>query len=525
MTKLIYLIAILSLTTNVFSQSIESIDWGAYQDMPEETSYQQSIGYDDDAYYLIRSDHKVGLNRDKVWLEGVSSLTNTLESSSEILLPSVGGVQTQYETMFYKANKFILFTVAKNKTANKKILYVSYLKPDGSLKNKPKEIASVPASNLDKDGFNIFLSDDEKNIVIESHKTFKKYNGDKLNMIVIDFNLAEVFNSDIVLNEKFNKKEIIVLQQSYNKGKYIFLAKTEELSARKSSKTTQYAFNVFVYNTAKKSMHNFKVTMPKFKVDDARYTIDNDGNIVVGGFVKGRSVKFINEKQGMFFKRYNPKTLKEIPDLDLKSFYMKFPREFITKINKEQYGETPSIRYAYSVNSVEALANGGYVILAEQKWVDGRVVTKAGGGQETGIQYYHHNNIMAGGISKKGKFTWINLYPKIQNTTNDHGYYSSYKVVKIQNKLKLFYNCNEKNLHTGELTKIKEFNNNVRTNPKGMAGVLSIYWDGSYERDPMFRGKDNKVILIPQTLAPNSVQYGIGVTNGKQVKFGSFSLE
>ena len=57
-----------------------------------------------------------------------------------------------------------------------------------------------------------------------------------------------------------------------------------------------------------------------------------------------------------------------------------------------------------------------------------------------------------------------------------------------------------------------------------MAGVLSIYWDGSYERDPMFSG-DNDVILIPHTLAPNSVQYGVGVTNGKEVKFGTFTVQ
>ena len=522
MKRLFLLITILSISFSIYAQSIQSIDWGSYEDMPEETSYQQAIGFDDDASYFIRSDHKIGLNRDKVWLESVSSMTNSLETSNEILLPTVSGIQTKYETMFYGENKFVLFTAASN--GNQNILYVSYLKPDGTLKNKPKEVAKIPASNLPQDGFNIFLSDDKKNIIIESHKTIKKYNSDKINLVVLDFNLVEQFNSDIVLADKYNDKAFIITQKSFKDGKFVFLAKSEQPSSRRSSTTIEYNFVVFVYNTAKKSIHDFVVSIQKYKVDDAKYVFNKEGNIVVGGFVKGRSVKFTNEKQGMFFKRYNPKTLKAIPDVDLKSAVMKFPREFITEMGKEEYGESMSIRFAYGVNSIEALDNGGYVVLAEQKWVDGRVVEKAGGGDETGIQYYHYNNIIAGGVDKKGKFSWIQLYPKAQKTTNDHGYYSSYKVIRIKNKLKLFYNCHEKNLHKGNLKSVKEFVNNIRTAPKGMAGVLTIYWDGSYERDPMFTG-DNKVVFIPHTFAPNSLEYGVGVTNGKAVKFGSFTVE
>ncbi len=513
------------LAFNTFSQSIESVDLGPLQNLPDETSYQQAIGYDSDAYYFIRSDHKIGLNRNRVWLESVSALTNQIEQSNEIILPSVSGVQTEYETMFYKKNKFILFSSARDKNLNQIILYVSYLKPDGSVKNKPKKVAYVPLSNAPDDGFDIFLSDDEKNIIIESHKTMKKYNNEKFNLLVLDFDLKELFKGGIVLDSKYNNRDVEILQKVYNDSKFIFFAKAEVVSRRKSSRGKDYTYVVFVYNTTNKSIHEFEVKMPKFKVADAKFTIDNDGNIVVGGFVRGRSVRFANEKQGMFFKRYNPNTLKNIPDLDLKSFYLKFPRTFIPEIQKEEYGETKDIQYAYRVKSVEALANGAYIILAEQQWVDGRVVVEAGNKSETGIEYYHYNNIMAGGVNKKGKFEWIKLYPKAQNTTNDHGYYSSYKVIKVQNKLKLLYNDHEKNLHTGNLKKIKEFKNNVRTKPSGKAGVYTIYMDGSYERDPLFKVEDNNFVFIPHTLGKNSVEWGVALYSKKGVKFASFTVE
>ncbi len=510
---------------NAYSQSIENVDLGQIQDLPDETSYQQAIGYDSDAYYFIRSDHKIGLNRNHVWLEGVSSLTNKIEKSNEVSLPTVSGVKTEYETMFYKKNKFILFSSARDKNQNKLILYVSYLKSDGSLKNKPKQVAYVPLSNAPEDGFNIFLSDNEKSIVIESHKTMKKYNNDKFNVVVLDFDLQEVFKGSVVLEQKYNNRDVEILQKVYNKSNFIFLARAEVLSRRRSTKGTEYSYVVFVYNTQNKSLHEFAVTMPKFKVADAKFTIDNEGNIVVGGFVRGRSVRFANEKQGMFFKRYNPNTLKAVPDLDLKSFYLKFPRSFIPELEKAEYGETKDIKYAYRVKSVESLANGGYIILAEQQWVDGRVVVEAGNKSEMGIEYYHYNNIMAGGISKKGKFEWIKIYPKVQNTTNDHGYYSSYKVIQVQNKLKLLYNDHEKNLHSGELKKIKEFKNNVRTRPSGKAAVYTIYMDGSYERDPLFKVADNDFIFIPHTLGKNTVEWGVGLYTKKGVKFASFSVE
>jgi hypothetical protein len=525
MRTLILFFTLVGITLNVSAQSLESVDWGTFKEMPEGTAYQQAVGFDSDYSYYIISDHKVDLNKKRVWLVGVSSLTNTLEQSSEILLPSVGGVQTEYENLFFKDGKFILFSSARNKNQNKKILYVSYLKQDGTLKNKPKKLASVPLSNAEEDGFNIFLSNNEKSIVIESHKTFKKYNGDKINLVILDFNLVESFNADIVLAEKYNAKEFIIEQMELDNDKLIFLAKSEVISTRRSSSTTEYSFVAFVYNTAKKSLFDFVVTMPKYKVADAKFTINKKGNIVVAGFVRGRSVKFANEKVGMFYKRYNPNTLQAIPDIDAKSYVLKFPREFLTEINKPEYGETPDVRFAYKVKSVEELANGAYIVLTEQGWVDGRVVVKAGSKEEDGIQYYHYNNIMAGGISKKGKFEWIKIYPKAQLTTNDKGYYSSFKTIKIGNKLKLFYNGNKSNLHTGKLKKIKEFKNNPRSKPSGMAGVYTIYVDGSYERDPMFPGKDNNYVMIPHTLDKNSVEYGVGVVSGDEVKFGSFVVE
>lgn len=525
MKKLISFVTFLTLSMSIFSQSVVSVDWGPYRDMPDETSYQQAVGFDSDAYYYVRSDHKVGLNRLHVWLESVSSLTNSFEQSNEIMLPSVGGVQTEYEALFYRQKKFVLFTSASDKNRNQLVLYVSYIKPDGSISNKPKEIASVPLSNIPEDGFNIFLSTDEKQIVIESHKTFSKYNSDPINTVVLDFNLSEIFKGKIELPESYNNKEFIFVQNAYDNGKYIFLAKSEIINTRRSSTNTSYNFVVFVYNIAKKSLFDFTVEMPKYKVSDARFTINKEGNVVVGGYITGRSVKFVNEKIGMFFKQYNPNTLKPIDDVSIKSFFYKFPREFITEIQNPNYGENKEIMYAYSVNSVEELANGGYIILAEQKWEDGRTVTKARNKEETGIKYFHYNNIMAGGVGKTGNFEWTKIYPKVQNTTNDYGYYSSYKVVKIMNKVKLFYNDDKANLHTGELKKVKEFNNNPRTKVRGTAGVYTIYMDGSYERDPMFTGKDNDVVIIPQTFAPNSIERSVGVMSGNKVKFGSFILE
>lgn len=523
--KNIIALALISISLNLFSQSLESVDWGAYREIPEGTSYQQAVGFDSDAYYFLRTGAPAKLNKSKVYLDSYSTLTNSFESSNEILLPSIGGVQTQYEALFYRENKFVLFSSARDKNRNEYVLYVSYLKPDGNLKNKAREIASVPLSNAPKDKFDIFLSKDEKTIVIESHKTFKKYNSDNINLVLLDFNLTELFKSDIVLDKKFNNRELILIQKDFNDNRFVFLAKSELLNTKKSAKTKSYDFVVFVYDIEKKAINNFIVSLPKFKVADVKFTINKKGNIVVGGFMKGSSAKFENEKQGMFYKRYNPVSLKAIPDVNPKGFFVKFARDFLIEIEKPEYGKDKNIRYAYRVNSVEELDNGGYIILTEQKWQDGTVVVDPRTKEETGIKYYHYNNIMAGGVSKTGVFTWVKIYPKIQNTTNDEAYYSSYQPIVVKNKLKLFYNGNAKNLHTGELKKIKEFTNNVRTQPKGKAAVYSIYWDGSYERDPMFPADDNDMVLIPKTLSPNSVQYCVGVIKSKKIKFGTFTVE
>jgi hypothetical protein len=524
MKQLLLLGAALGLSLIINAQTLESVDWGTTSSLQDKTSYQAAVGFDSDSYYFVRTDHPVSLNRSKVWLDVVSSLTNTIETSSEIMLPTVGGVQTEYEALFYRQKKLVLFSTARDKARNQLVLYVSYIKPDGSVSNKPKELAAVPLSNMPEDRFRITLSKDESQIVILSYKTFKKYNGDKLNIVVLDYSLTEVFKNDIILGDQFNTREVIITQEMLVNGKFLFLAKIEEKTTKKGATSTNYDFYQFVYNLEKKSLHPFSIEMPKFEVADAKFTINKKGLIVVGGFVKGKNVKFPNEKQGMFFKLYDPNKLVVLPDADPKAFFQKFDKDMLAALADVKNGETPDIRYAYGVNSVEELANGGYIIMTEQKWADDHTVTEASSKESTSILYYHYNNILAGGVNKEGKFEWMKIYPKIQNSTNDFGYYSSYKLVKVDNKLKIFYNDHPDNLTNAELKKVKEFTNNVRTKPAGVSGVLTIYTDGSFERDPMFPN-DNKVVIIPQTFGKNGIDYGVAVVVGNKIKFGSFVVQ
>ncbi len=522
MKRIIVFLSLLSVTFTLSAQSIETAEWGRKFQIDESTSYCQTAGYDSENTYYVRTADKVGINKKKIWLESVSSTDNTLSGSNEVALPKIEGFQSEYEFIAYKNKKLILFSSTRNVNRNKYVLYVSYLKPDGRLENKPKEVASIPMSNEPADGFDIFYTKDQKNLVVESHKTYKKYNSEKINFVILDFELSEVFKGDVVLDAKYNNLDVQILQKEVSAKNIILLAKSEPKSTRRSSRAKPYNYNLFVYNYSNKTMHEFLVKMSKFSVADARFTINKEGNAVVGGFVKGRTSRFANEKQGMFFKRYDLRTMKAIPDVNIKSFYKKFDRKFMTQIMNPMYGETKDIQYAYSVHSVEELANGSYMIVAEQKWEDSRVVGKD---TEPSLHYYNYNNIMIGGVNKKGIFEWIKIYPKKQFTTNDNAYYSSLVIVPVMNKLKIFYNGHDGNLGKKELKKVKVFKNNLRSKPNGRAAIYTIYSDGSFERDPMFKSKDDAGVFIKPILGKNSVEYGVLIQNKKTYRFGSFFLE
>jgi hypothetical protein len=214
MNKINYLLIVLIFISNLaISQSLETVMWGDKAELAKKTSFQRIAGVNSDGFYAIRSNSSSHITKDKLWLEYISMTTLNVDESNEIVFPSIGGKQSYYENIFFVNDKLILFTSIEDKSRNQKLLYISYLNTNGTLKNKPKEIGAVPISNFPEDGFELKYLESTKEIMLSYHKSFKQYNGEKYFVKIFDSNLKTNFNEELIFPEEFMERKAEIIQE------------------------------------------------------------------------------------------------------------------------------------------------------------------------------------------------------------------------------------------------------------------------------------------------------------------------
>ena len=518
--KFIVFVSLIISYTGLLAQTLE-MDWGQASELPKNHYYQKIIGSDKDGFFTIQSKGILGVNDETLTLEYYSTTTNAKESSNQVITPTVNGNPTHYEEMFYLNGKIILFSSVNS--SSRKVLYVQYLNTDGTLKNKPKEVGSIPVSNSSLDGFEIYINDAKK-LVLSYHNTFAQYNGEPF--------IYKIFNSDLIeetnvsLEIPLKERSFEVTQSKISKlGDIYMLVKAEKIKdKKKESASATYEFMMMIYNSKKKTFNPFIITADKYIPSHAIFGLDKEGNILIGGFFSNKTVKIANEFLGAFYMKINPNILKASV-VDPKSAIKIFSKDLMAEFSQERNGETPDKYYNYVMKDLVVFENGGFAFLAEQQYTTSTTIIAPGTKQETKIDYYFYNDLVVCGVSKEGVLSWQIRIPKNQNSSDDKGYYHSIATFVDANKLKIIFNDNRSNLNNKVAEKTKEIKNNPALIPKGQAVLATLYSDGSYEKYAMFKDEDAKFVIVPRMIIQANKRYITYAQDGKSIKFGSFAFE
>ncbi|GAB4280368.1 MAG: hypothetical protein Kow0068_04580 [Marinilabiliales bacterium] len=512
------------------AQTLDVVDFGLYQDIPKLTEFQEIVGADNDGFYVIRSEGFNGIinPEDKLWLEYYGSLTMSQESVNEIILPVIGGEQSNFEKLFYLNKKLILFTSVKNNMEGKINLYVQYLSQTGTVSNKPKKIATVPISNLPSDRFNFLLTENNSKIVIYCHATHKAYNGEPYSFVIIDTNLQVEFSEDFEL--PLNGKEFEIIKTRVgNSGLIYLLAKVkvdEKKKSNRSNNDDKYTFTMLVYNRDDQLFNTYDITINKYIPCNVSFELNQEENIVIMGFFSAKSTKATGEFIGAFYKIIDPRIQKELPPPDPKSYFTVFDKEFLAENLGGRNGETPDQYNNFIIRDIFITENNSMILLAENYYETTSSFTDPQTKQEKFLYYYNYNDILAIGVNRDGKMAWVTRIPKYQTSLNDFGYYCSYYAYKDINKIRIIFNDISANKDKKKpLEKIKQIKFRPESAPSGSAYLVTLYDDGSFEKDPLFPNKDAKAAIIPKMFYQAGERIITVAIKGKDYKFGGFIFE
>ncbi len=526
MKKLFFITGlILSIFPSIFFAQTIDVDWGPFKEVPKDSRYYKIIGYDSEGFYVIRSKGLHKFDKNNVWLEYCSNTTVMIESSNEILMPTVDGVLTEFEALFYLNERLILLTSAVDKERKKQFAYIQYINEDGTLKNKPKQIGSLTLTDDEESGFNFALSYDKSQIIVYYHEAFNIYYSQAFTFKIFDANLKEVFAKNLELPMSGRKFHIV--QYAFGKSGNIYMsAKVVRKKKKSRTKTAveKYDNTIFVYNIKRDEINEYPIKLTKFIPSDITFELDNEENVIVFGFFTAKAAK-AGEFSGIFYQKINPKTLKLVTNLATKYYYKVFKKEemaeFSQKRNIAKESKSSEFLYDYNLNDIVFIDNGSCIFIAEHYYMETRTMIDPKTKEETIIYYYHYNDLYTALVDKDGNMKWLKRIPKNQNSFNDDGYFSSYSVTTVGSKVKIMYNDNPANLNINESLKIKELKNPKRS----VAVMLTIYSDGSWDKAKIFGSDDVKTIFSPTiftSIKDNFIIYG---QSGKEYKFGGFFFE
>ncbi|HBX49568.1 MAG: hypothetical protein A2275_11585 [Bacteroidetes bacterium RIFOXYA12_FULL_35_11] len=492
------------------------VDWGPFNNLEKGDNIEKMLGADKEGYYILKSNRAGSL-----FLEYFNGTTNTVESSKELLMPSIQGVTSTYEKMFYMGGNLILYTSINDENRKQKICYVQYINKDGTLNNKPKEIGAIPPSN-GKDGFNVFTFEEHSKILLEYHKTFTKYSGEPLAFKIFDPTLTELFNKNLELPLK--DREFTIQKYLLGKsGDLYMLIKAEVVSTKKAAATAPkvYEFIVLHYNAKKDEFKSYNLTLQKNPVHSATMVLDEKEEIVIMGFMGKKSQP---DMTGAFYKRINPRTYKFLqvdPKLEAVPFTSEMNMEFRKERNLQKDGKPEDV-FSFDLNQIVFLKNGTAILVAEYTMSTLQIIQNPTTKTEERFTQHFYNDIVVAAADKDGKMLWIKRICKNQFSRDDDGRWGSYAIAAEGNQVKFIMNDHPKNIkeNTQNGDKIKQTKED-----DGQAIVLTVFQDGSFEKSPMFKDDDAKTSTSARLLLKTKDAYFVFCQKGNKYKFGRFFFQ
>jgi hypothetical protein len=503
-----------------FAQTLD-VEWGGLTDLEKKTQFDKVAGQDGDKYYLVRVEKEKPLERSRVWLESISKTTNGVDGSYELTLPEVYNKKTVYENLFYLNEKLILFVAVLDNIKQRRNLYAYHIDEDGTTKGEALFLGSIPIIGNTGSLYNYTLTPDKKKIIIEYNNPFTTYTGEPFVFKVIDSDLKLVEKKEFQM--PYLKRQFDVMKYERGEsGDYYFALRLHPAKSRRASRPGQavkYEFKMMVFNMKRDSFLIYPITMTKFTPRTMTFALDDEENVIIFGQGTKRSAPAI---AAVFYQKLNPK----IEKFEVKAFRdFSKDRAFLAEFQLERNGTGPGEWFSYTPGEILFLHSAGIVYLTEQHYVTTRKIVDPKTKEETSVYYHNYGDILAVSVDDDNQMNWHTKVPKMQFSTNDNGYYSSYAATVDVNKIKLIFNDNQKNFGRVPYAKIKEVKFNVSLAPSGQAALATIYSDGNVDKAEMFQKSDRRVNVCPRLFIEHDGQFFIYGQERSDFKFGNFFFE
>jgi hypothetical protein len=493
-----------------------SLDWGPDYNEPANTMATKVIGIVPDGFYVQRQKVMQNANaRPRAWVDFFSK-DMKLQRTEEMEL-KYKGKQRDFENVILLGGQLYLLTSFNNTAKKRNYLFKQEISMKTLTPSKSLDmICENEARNVEAEGkFGFHISNDSTKLLVYNELPYEKKNPERFGFRVFDQKFELIWEKNIILPYPDNQFTVEDYRVDDNGNVYLLGVLYEDDAKWRRRGNPTYKYVILSYTDNGNNPQEYRIDGENKFITDLTFRPAKDGTLICAGFYSERGTYSV---KGATYFRLNPVT-REITNRNYQPFNFDFLTEFMSEKNKEKARAAEAnndVRRApelfdYSLDELILRSDGGAVLVAEQFFIEQDMYRdypyygfspygyydpfyyNRYGRTQTDY-YYHYNDIIVVNIRPNGEIEWASRIPKRQETRNDGGYYSSYAMSIVRDKLFFIYNDNAKN-----------FAGNQRSNRyytySGGDGVIvlaQVSKDGEVSTFPMASNRDAGVITRPK---------------------------
>jgi len=513
----------------------QKIQWGDPIKNNTKSILEKIITQDANGFYALKirqGRNNVADGPQKVYIERYD-LDMNLKKAKEINL-KWKKKKRQFEDIISVGGELYLFTSYNNLAKRKNFLFAQKMnKQTFKVENELNYVAEIDTRGQFKEGsFNFHISRDSSKVLVLNQLPYKKNQPEQFALHVYNNDFTLSWEKDIVLPYNDNQFEIEDYQIDNNGNVYLLgVLYGDKIKARKRG-LPNYQYILLSYRNMGTEKHKYPIKIREKFITDLTFRPSNNGELVFCGFYSEHGTYSI---KGTYFFRLDPDT-KEMSNQSLKELDFDFRTEYVSNRRKDRMDndDKKAELYQFSLDDLILRNDGGALLIAEQYFVEeirdydpyyGGVGTfNRFGNDPYRISYiYNYNDIIVVNVGPEGDIEWASRIPKRQETENDGGYYSSYSMSIVRDKINFIYNENGRNFDADINDRRRgRYNFNGRNS---VLALSQISPDGRVSTTPLGLNRQAGIITRPKAckqIGPETIAiYG---ENGKFYRFGKVVL-
>ena len=472
------------------------LSWGPSYRAPGNSTLEKVVGFTPENVYFLREKH-IGAfaNRDKIFMERYSRDLK-LKHSEEIVL-QYDKKDVNLEDVLFLNNQLYLLTSYPNQAHEKVYLFLQKLsdrqmRPTG----KARMIVEGPLTQKNTYGksFDLQLSEDSSKLLVYHQIPTAPREPERFALHVFDEEMELQWNREVILpypNEQLRMREYRVDET----GKVYLMGAVYNTGQRNRRLPSYYL--VLQYQEGEQVPVEWRIDLEEKFITELTFRIARNGDLICSGFYSERDAY---SAKGVCYFRLDAFT-RQVVTQTWQPFDFEFRAEELSNRGRERAFraevEGNDLRSAelsgYNLDKLVLRTDGGALLVAEQYFMQERFNRfRDGTVQITRVYYY--NDLIVVNIRPSGEIEWSVRIPKQQVSVNDNGYFSSYVMATVRDRLYFLYNDNDRN-----------FNANTRpgqiftyNGSQSVIALAEVGKDGSYSVAPLSLNKDASIITRPK---------------------------